>query len=282
MKFTTQLLVSLGLFLFTASAVAQTCGEYKLPARTYKYCVTQGEGAARQNVLWYFHGIFEDEEKLWSKKEINKIQEVWKAKGISSPTIIAISLGSRWLVKENITFGRTSIASEITSQILPRLEKSFAGEVRTRMVLGKSMGGFNAFQTVLRSKVRVDKAAFVCPAFFPIGPHSTFKEVDAYKKRHKPYLNNLYVDYVHSWTKKEFPNLNDYSLHHPYLRVLDLPRNMPVYLSVGQQDDFGFNEGTDYMAEALANANRPVVYEPLEGKHCAYDVDALAAFLDFR
>ncbi len=282
MKISLLLILSLCFSFLSSVAGAQTCGQQKLNDRTYKYCVSQGQGAAQQNVLWYFHGIFEDERRLWTKKEINKIQEGWKKRGIPQPTIIAISLGGKWLAKENITTGKTSIANDITTQILPYLEKTFVGQVRQRMVLGKSMGGFNALQSILRTKVRIDKVAFVCPAFFPIHPNSTKQEVEDYKKRHLGYIKSFYISYVQSWTKKEFPSESAYAPHHPYRRVADLPKTLPVFLSVGGQDSFGFNEGTEYLAAFLKNRNQPIVYKPIAGSHCAYDVDELSAFLDFR
>ncbi len=276
----TRLFVFLLVSVLSNFAFGQTtCGSDTAYGMDYKYCIHKNPKSP--DVLHYLH-VHGGSEKNWESQNTNiKIREHWTAAGKEIPNVITFSFGNKWLLTEVPQRSGTSRYYAYINKILPDLEAKIGKFTGRRMLMGDSMGGLNSTLVMERAGNLFDRVAINCPALTPLGPQATNNEVEAYIKRHQPYISRFYVVYMQQWGQQEFPTEEDWNRHAP----LDLARTSPVlpqniYVSCGDKDEFGFIEGAGKFAEIATHRGLNVVWKQLEGGgHCTVNSKAVAEFL---
>jgi hypothetical protein len=129
---------------------ATSCREFAGP-RPWSACVTRTKGSRNPDVLYYLHGG-EDDERQWSKTTgyAELIRKRWQAKGFSPPAVAAVSFGRLWLLAEKNASPESGLFEEFTGTVMPTVESQLVERPRRRLLLGESMGGFNAAVLALK------------------------------------------------------------------------------------------------------------------------------------
>ncbi len=93
----------------------------------------------------------------------------------------------------------------------------------------------------------------------------------------------LYIQLARLLMWLYFPTNDLFYKENPLKRISELNSQSPnLYLSCGKQDQFGFFYGTEKLFEGGQKQKAPLMLSPVEGKHCAFDAEALAYhFMDW-
>ncbi|MBO9667030.1 MAG: hypothetical protein J7501_09475 [Bdellovibrio sp.] len=260
-----------------ANPLDHTCGTETIYGISFKYCVNHVDRQQTRDIVYFFHGLQGNAESWFTHPEAAVVANYW-SKHNYEPTIISVSLGGAWLLVNNDRF---PLLPFFKNQMMPFLEQKIGGlQDGRRLLIGASMGGFNATQASLRLPGDFQKVALLCPAITTIGPYASPNEIAAYIKRTG--ANPLLVRLMVGITKNIFEDEEDWEKHNP-LKLLSrypAPLKKPAFfVSVGTKDDYGFQEGSEAFAkEALANSFE-TQWIPVAGGHCNFDVIATADFI---
>lgn len=144
-----------------------TCPEYE----GFKFCIFPGNGHKANQVIYYFHGIFGNENQ-WIHNDITKkLYKMMLESDTGSPTIVSISYGPVWLLtaKNSKKFSGL-LDSWNLKNILKFEEKNLNFKVSQRYVFGDSMGGHNGLVFYLKNQDLFKKVILICPATLATSP----------------------------------------------------------------------------------------------------------------
>jgi hypothetical protein len=260
-----------------------------MPGQKGQLCIYPGDKNA--DVLYYLHGKDESadlwgSDAYWSKQ----IRDYWKSHGEAAPTVVAVSLGQIWLLgpktKAPAGFGAFDL---FVGKLMPAIEAKLGGIKGRRLLLGDSMGGFNALQLGMKTDLFVKVAALCAPmGDGTVGPFSSDTDVEAYIRKStafksgqhtfdelKDSFNTIQTVVGAFWTADEWPASDPIEI----ARSLRGPRAPKYYLAAGFFDHYLTYEGNVAFADFLAKSGTSVEWRPQWGDHCAIDVPSLSEFL---
>lgn len=260
---------------FAFAEIKVSCGQQKGAGRAYDYCVRTNTDS--KALIYFFHGLMGNENS-YKKVIAANLDPLWKQKGIPLPNVITISFGGKWLLSE--AEGGKQYYKTFVDTIQPTLETQFNFDSSYhKIIMGFSMGGFNAAQVFARKPELYEKAAFLCPALHTISPYASRQDIDAFIKRtgaQRP-LVNLSQDIG----KSEFISPTAWDQENPFAVTERMALvNIPVFVAVGSTDQFGFQEGAQAFAELLKTKTNKVDFYLVEGGHCSYPSQELADYLE--
>jgi pimeloyl-ACP methyl ester carboxylesterase len=248
---------------------------------TWSFCISRTKDSDNEDVLYYMHGLAHSE-KSWAFGDghPSAIRAYWEAKDKKMPIAVAISFGPFWLLSEKNASPKSGLLTFMTDYAIPFIERERLGGVaRRRLLIGESMGGFNATQLVLKAPELFERAAIVCPAIVNASPYASAEEIAAYVRRTG--ADPEYVRSALQLSQSVFPDEASWETAAP----LEIGRTRlgedtpPLHLSCGDKDQYGFFEGAKAFADLARSNGVDAVWEPLTGGHCAADPAALADFL---
>ena len=223
-------------------------------------------------LIYYFHGAGGSAQWQAYSSAMRSTAKVTSDLGFS---ILSPSLGPVW-------FALDPLSSQLRS-ILEKVEKEKFGERPIeRILIGDSMGAFNAFQFFKSNPKFASKIAFLCPAFDSFFP-SNEKSRQVYLARTQ--ANAKAANTIEQYVKRFFKSKKTLETYHPVSQLKKIPlpdqANRPeLFLSIGTQDDYGFFSATNAFQKQASQLGWKVHWHPVEGGlHCAYDQDALNQFL---
>jgi pimeloyl-ACP methyl ester carboxylesterase len=261
-----------------ARSAPPECGAEAGPP-AWRYCIYPGTQDSK-DVLWYLHGRGGSEKTWRKKKALRKIQSRWAERGLAAPTVVAASFGRHWLLTPKLSKPASGLLEYFEDTVIPALERKIGGHGR-RLLLGHSMGGFNAAELWLSGQVRFDRVALACPALTWISPWAKLREITSWSARN--HVNPVIVLSVLHTARAYFAKgAREWESAAPlYLARERVGRGgPPLLLSVGQHDSFGFFPGTHDLYElAQARGDEETLWKPVPGGHCAMDSTAIADFL---
>ncbi len=267
------------------------CGQGKTrEGAEYRYCVDSESDLdeavrAKSNLIYYLHGMGGSENTWATAAQYRPLRAQWSATSPtkSSPVVISVSLGPLWLLTESPKIGTRSLQAVFVDDIMPKIEARFAIRNPYRIALGESVGGFNAVQLLVKESAKFKKIALVCPALATIGPLSSDDEVNAYIKRHEPYIEAEWVKNSMALTRSEFPTETDWLKHDPFMLVMRLNRQSPkLFVSCTTQDEHGFFEGAQRFAREAIQQGVQTRWVPIiGGSHCNQTEASLKALGEF-
>jgi hypothetical protein len=263
--------------------------ETPLPQQQGQLCVYPG--AANGDVLYYLHGKDASAETwgdtgFWSQQ----LRDYWTAHGEAAPTVVAVSLGQIWLLAPKTAApGGFGMLDLFVGKVMPGIEAKLGGIKGRRLLLGDSMGGFNAVQLGLKTNLFAKVAALCAPmGDGTVGPFSSDADVAAYIRRSaalrsghhtfdelKTSFDTIKMVVGAFWTEKDWPASD------PIAMAQDLRGPSPArwYLAAGYFDHYLTYEGNVAFAARLAKSGTSVDWRPQWGDHCAVDIPSLAEFL---
>jgi len=255
------------------------CFEGRADGRGYSYCLYRARAGTNGGLVYHFHGRNSDA-RGWNDGDFytGQIQAYWQDHAQKPPVVVSVSMGPVWLLMHKTANARSGWLDVFEQQIMQEVEAR-TGKPRYRMLLGASMGGFNALLSALNGRVRFDRALALCPPLYTLSPWATLSELRGLQARTSAdprlllglwWLARDYVQSADDWRELSVFRL---------LERRDPATTAPLYLSCGLYDPYGNYEGVEAFAKRAAERKLPVTFRPLYGGHCAVDVSSVAELL---
>lgn len=242
----------------------------------YKYCIRNVDRTKNQDIIYFFHGLNGNEETWFTQTfGTGMVERKWHFRGYD-PTIITISFGDVWLLVNNHRFPLLPLFKDY---MMPFLEGKVGGLGKgRRMIIGQSMGGFNAIEAAMEYPSTFSKVLLMCPAITTVGPFDSQTDIQSYITRTgaRPSLVKLMLGI----SKQVFINDLDWQRHDPLKRIATYKGPKPaIYVSTGMKDDFGFQEGSEQFATIAKKRGFKSQWVPVPGGHCNFDRRTSANFI---
>jgi pimeloyl-ACP methyl ester carboxylesterase len=252
-----------------------SCSQNTFEGKTFKYCLRDVSETNSQDIVYFFHGLGGDEETWFTQFLGTKfIYNHWTLHGYK-PRIITVSFGPEWLLAQN---SKSQTLGLMANRIMPYLENKVGGlQKGRRHIVGQSMGGFNAAEISLRYPRMFSKVVLLCPALSDVSPFAPMQEVLDYVDRTGADLKHVLL--MRQVSLHFFSTPNDWSQHDPVELVRKVKTSTRFYLTCGQQDEYGFQEGSDYFFAYAHNRLIPVELVRVPGPHCSFDRLSAADFI---
>lgn len=248
----------------------------------WKYCFSPGVGTNAHKLILQFHGGGENE-KSWFDPigYAEPIRQAWKRKGLDAPSVVAVSFGQMWLLSKPSELPKSGLYDVFIDEVLPFIEKQLMkDQVSDRVVIGDSMGAFNAGVFALQNFKLVSKVALLCPALGTRVSEAS-KDRDSYVK--ETGAQKDYAQVVFDIRDDYFPSQEQENAISPIntIKTLVPEKNPPkFFLSCGDKDQFGFFYVADSFVKKAEAQGFNTVWRPVpNGEHCSFDVEGLANFL---
>lgn len=246
------------------------CGTEDTPI-PWTYCVHRTPGSTSRDLVVHFHGR-RGTARWWNDKTYytGSLYEHWRSVDAPPPAVVSISFGPLWVL-----LGDTSLAFEAVLERSQERAAEFAGhDFERTMLVGESMGGYNALLAGLDHPDRFDKVAALCP---PLSTESPFGG-GVLDRIGQSSLREAFM--LLAFSRAFFDDDSDWRDHDPVARIQGGERFEPaLHLSCGTEDPWGCSGGTRALTEALAQHGDPPEVRLLPEGHCAIDEARLAEFL---
>jgi pimeloyl-ACP methyl ester carboxylesterase len=261
----------LSLVFMPVKAEARFCAEEKAGAQSLGYCLEGSRGS--DTLLVFLPGVLSSEKRL-SRRYF--FLEHLKKSGRPLPHVLSLGFG-------RVTFLADQEGQPVSK--LAELVRDLVGRVRRQsgasraLLLGDSMGGFNALQILLREPGAFHRAALICPALAISSPFSEQWSEDPDTQRASRFYRYAYGQALR-WSFGTEENWLRSSPLAFLARARFRAPLPPLYLASIQTDTYGFVDAVAVAARGLRLAGFPVQesVEP-QGGHCFPDTEKLARFL---
>jgi Predicted esterase len=261
---------------FSKAEAGYYCNRQTLDEKSFRYCISEGNRRTTQDIIFFFHGMGRSERSYFQDCDTQKLQRRMHEAGYY-PTVITFSMGKEWILSEK---KNTSSIKFFTHRVIPYLEAKVGGlRNGQRILVGKSMGGFNAAVVGLKQPDYFSKVALLCPAFSTVSPFGSRTDIWSYIRRTFAVL--FLVNKALDVARAAFADNNEYKKNDPLKLVNSFDGRVKpkLFVSCGQQDFFGFQEGSKVFARAAEKKNFDVQYRPVMGGHCTFNKRATAHFI---
>lgn len=269
----------MGLEVSFAGELSNECSTQVDGGLQWSYCISRVEGSKNPDLVYYFHGI-DGSEKDWVEHSI-PVREKWAKDGQDAPTVVSISFGTVWLLAPHSGSELTGMLMDfVMKAAIPQIESKLGGVHGRRMLVGRSMGGFNATELYLWYPEVFERVALLCPALSQISPFASDEEFEELIARTGALPTR--VNRARDLGRFLFQNEANWRTVSPLLIApLKVNSRYPkLFVSTGRQDDYGFFDGAEIFADLVHSQGvSEVEWYPVEGKHCEFDAQALAKFL---
>jgi len=242
----------------------------------YDYCIHRQRGSVSHDVLYYLHSGGSSEYEWQDTSQVDQVYAAW---GANAPTVITVSYGSFWLLAERNAASRSGLLDHLVHRVIPYLEAKLSFQPEHRMLAGASMGGFNAAELYLKAPSLFSRVVLLCPAISTVSPYASPQTIDDYIAR--THANPASVHQALTLVSMYFPNEASWSKAAPVTLAQQEagPGFPPVFISVGSEDQYGFFEGAQALAEAIQSKGGSAQFSLVSGGHCSFDADAAITFI---
>lgn len=130
-----------------------------------RYCITRQVPQQSSEVLLFLHPKNLNE-TFWAKTTALHFPfyNQWKKMGRPYPTVISISFGPVWFMAPQNQSPKSGLLEAFMNVIVPEIEQSIQADTQARkLLMGFSMGGYNATQLLLKYPEKIKRAAIMCP-----------------------------------------------------------------------------------------------------------------------
>jgi S-formylglutathione hydrolase FrmB len=251
----------------------------RILGRAVPYCVFlppsyDADKARQYPVLYFLHGLGENEQVLLNSGGWNLIEDNWEQKQVGEFVIVAPSGGRSFYI--NSCDGRVKYEDFFIREFVPLMESHYRikAQRRYRGISGISMGGYGALRFAFRfpqlfGSVSAHSAALV--ANLPTTQTSSSQETA---------LAQLVGAAFGSPFDRSFWDRNN-----PFTlaRMGPPPAGLRIYFDCGTEDGFGFNIGAQKFHALLTSRGIPSEFHLYPGGHdWSYFAEHFTASLEFH
>ena len=274
-------LASLALVVPAHAAGRAECNSVpsKILRRAVPYCVLlppsyDADKTQRYPVLYFFHGIGENEQALLNSGGWDLIQDLWDQKQIGEFVIAAPAGGRTFFI--NSQDGKVRYQDFLMREFLPYIESHYrirAGR-RSRGVAGISMGGYGALHLALLFPQTFGSVSANSPALIAKLPNIEPTSGET----------NVLAMMLGTAFGKPFDR-GFWERNNPFTIVRNGPRpvGLKIYFDCGTEDSYGFNVGAQAFHELLLSRHIPHEFHLYPGSHdWMYFAQHVPASLEFQ
>lgn len=230
--------------------------------RAVNYCVDRpadyASSAKRYPVLYFFHGMFEDE-RSWAERGGKEIFDDMLAKGQLGPFLVAMpDAGKTFYV--NSFDGKDRYEDFFVQEFIPYIDQHYRTVTGPagRGLFGVSMGGFGSLHIGLRHAALFGAVSAQSAALLPKFPNP-FPAT----RRWQFYAQVLQGPFGSPLNEAYFEANNPITLaEHP-----ETFPNLKLYFDCGDHDRYGFQEGNQLLDQVLTSKHFPHQFELRDGDH---------------
>lgn len=232
--------------------------------RPVRYCAYlpasfDTDKARRFPVLYYLHGLSDNEQSLLNMGGWDLIEELRRTGKIGDFIVLAPGAGHTFFL--NSADGKIRYEDFLTKEFMPQMEKKYRGDgsAARRGMTGVSMGGFGALRLAFKypqqfSAVSAQMPALIAeiPENFTAGgrgsPASALGDV---------FGSPANVSYF------EHNNVFSYARSTPVAQL----KKLKIYFDAGNNDDYGFEQGGKKLHQLLDSRGVPNEFHIYPGRH---------------
>jgi S-formylglutathione hydrolase FrmB len=251
----------------------------RILGRAVPYCVFlppsyDADKARQYPVLYFLHGLGENEQVLLNSGGWNLIEDNWEQKQVGEFVIVAPSAGRSFYI--NSCDGRVKYEDFFIREFVPLMESHYRikAQRRYRGISGISMGGYGALRFAFRfpqlfGSVSAHSAALV--ANLPITQTSSSQETAL--------AQVVGAAFGSPFDRSFWDRNNPFTL----ARMGPRPAGLRIYFDCGTEDGFGFNIGAQKFHALLISRGIPNEFHLYPGGHdWSYFAQHFTASLEFH
>ena len=233
-------------------------------ARPVRYCAFlppsfDQDKTRRYPVLYFFHGLGDNEQSLLNSGAWDIISDLRSKGKIGDFVILAPGAGHTFYV--NSEDGKVRYEDFLRKEFMPEMEKKYRveGARATRGVTGVSMGGYGALRLAFKYPDEFAAVSAQMPALITEVP----KDMGA----SAPGSPGALLDQVFGtpFNRTYFERNNVF-----YFARTDSAaslKRMKIYFDVGNNDDYGFEQGAQQLDQLLKSRGVPHEFHIYPGRH---------------
>ncbi len=280
------LLAVIALFCFALARPAGAAGRAecrsipsRILGRPVAYCVLlpasfDADKTRRYPVLYFLHGLGENEQTLVNFGGMNLVEDLWEQKELGEFLIVTPDGDSSFYV--NSRDGRQRYEDFVLQELMPFIERRYrVREGReNRGIGGVSMGGYGALRLAFRYPALFGSVSAHSAALLEKLPAATIGDPRASARlRILGGVFGLPPDPAF-WERNSPLTL---------ARAGTRLGRLKIYFDCGKEDDFGFNAGAEKLHDLLQSRKIPHEFHLYPGGHdWRYVAEHLAASLEFH
>ena len=280
------LLAVIALFSFALARPAGAAGRAecrsipsRILGRPVAYCVLlpasfDVDNTRRYPVLYFLHGLGENEQTLVNFGGMNLVEDLWEQKELGEFLIVTPDGDSSFYV--NSRDGRQRYEDFVLQELMPFIERRYrVREGReNRGIGGVSMGGYGALRLAFRYPALFGSVSAHSAALLEKLPAATIGDPRASARlRILGGVFGLPPDPAF-WERNSPLTL---------ARAGTRLGRLKIYFDCGKEDDFGFNAGAEKLHDLLQSRKIPHEFHLYPGGHdWRYVAEHLAASLEFH
>lgn len=211
----------------------------------YDLPVHQGAGTTtlRYPVLYFLHGLGDNEQTLMNSGELNLIDNLQEEHKIGDFLIVTPQGGANFYV--NSRDGRVRYGDFFLREFMPFIERKYriAAGRNTRGISGVSMGGYGAL-----------RMAFAHPELFGSASAHSAALVASPRMLNSALNSNSELAQVLGRAFGKPVDMPFWEANSPFViarKNAPLLRNMKIYFDCGKEDDYGFEAGAQALHDQL-------------------------------
>lgn len=271
------------IFLFVLSAIASP---RSLPARAQSridcnalnshilkhevhYCVylpasydagTAKHPAQRYPVLYFLHGLGDNEQTLFNSGGWTLLDELHKQQKIGEFLIVAPEGGRTFYV--NSADGSVRYSDFFLQEFIPHVENKYRIGIgrKNRAISGISMGGYGALRFTFAHPELFSAVSAQSPALITESP----RELDTAAKSGAPLGKLLATVFGNPIDVPHWKSNSPFVLAQKNVVAI---RKLGIYFNCGQDDNYGFEKGAAALDEQLRKEGVKHEYHPYPGDH---------------
>lgn len=247
--------------------------------RAVPYCVLlppsyDANSTRRYPVLYFLHGLGEDEQILLTSGGWNVIQALWEQKQIGEFLVVTPSADRSFYVDSRD--GRARYEDFLIREFLPFIEGRYRirAERRYRGVSGVSMGGYGALRLAFRYPELFGSVSAHSAALVEKLPGAAGSD-----PREEALARILGPAFGSPFDRAFWERQSPFTL----ARNGPRPRGLRIYFDCGTEDEFGFDAGAEAFHNLLLSRGIPHEFHLYPGGHnWSYFAQHLPASLEFH
>jgi S-formylglutathione hydrolase FrmB len=235
-------------------------------ARPVRYCAFLPPGfdqdkSKRYPVLYYLHGLGDNEQSLLNFGGWDVVSELRSQGKVGDFVVLAPSGGHSFYL--NSADGKVRYEDFLLKEFMPQMEKKYRAEGTrsTRGITGVSMGGYGALRLAFKYPEQFAAVSAQMPALIPTLP-------DDMGAGSPGSPGSLLGDVFGSPFNRAYFDRNNVFYFARTDSVASLKR-MKIYFDVGNNDDYGFEQGAQELDKLLKSRGIPHEFHIYPGGHNA-------------
>ena len=232
--------------------------------RPVRYCAYlpasfDTDKARRYPVLYYLHGLGDNEQSLLNTGGWDLIEELRRQGKVGEFVILAPNAGHTFFL--NSADGKIRYEDFLLQEFMPQMEQKYraSGTPGSRGITGVSMGGFGALRLAFKYPAKFAAVSAQMPALI--------NEVPANVAAGGPGSPASAMGDVFGTTfdRAYFERNNVFS----FARTTPVPqlKRLKIYFDVGNNDDYGFEQGGEKLHQLLDSRGVPNEFHVYPGRH---------------